>query len=213
MNIAESISQRIKHMRKGHPFTWSLFEKLGSRAAIDKTLSRLVQAGALERVIRGVYMRPKESQFIGRVRPSPVRVMEVVTRAKGEVVQVHGAEAVRRFGLSTQMQVQPVYYTSGSTREIRVGQAVIRLKHMSWERLQQAGTKVGLALTALHYLGRNQASGDVVSQIVRTLNQEELKRLLTCKMPGWMQLVLDKAAKEIRCHPTLTYPQQTKASC
>ncbi len=93
-------------MPKGRPFAGAVFAQVGSRASINKALSRLVQSGTLERVARGVYMRPKMSKYTGRVvRPSPLAVVEVITKANGETIQIHGAEAVRRLGLSTQMQV------------------------------------------------------------------------------------------------------------
>ena len=122
--------------------------------------------------------------------------MEVVTKANGETIQIHGAEAVRRLGLSTQMQVLPTFYTSGSTREIKVGNAVVRLQHVSKDRLQHAGTKVGVALTALHYIGKEGVSAKVVSKIVNALSSEELIKLRACKMPEWMRSALSHAAKE-----------------
>ncbi|MBP5090606.1 type IV toxin-antitoxin system AbiEi family antitoxin domain-containing protein, partial [Pseudomonas chlororaphis] len=152
MSVAECISKRIKHMQKGKPFTKAVFVEVGSRTSVDKALSRMVQSGVLERVARGIYMRPKLSEYTGKkVRANPIAVMEAVARTRGETIQVHGVEAARRLGISTQMQVLPTYYTSGSTREIKIGNAVVRLRHSSWQRLQQAGTQVGLALTALLY--------------------------------------------------------------
>jgi len=207
MSVAEAISNRIKHMQKGRPFAGSVFAQVGSRASVDKALSRLVQSGSLERVTRGVYMRPKMSKYTGRVRPSPLTVMEVITKANGEIIQIHGAEAVRRLGLSTQMQVLPTFYTSGSSREIKVGNAVVRLKHASKDRLQHAGTKVGLALTALHYIGKEGLSAKVVSKITNTLSSEELNKLWACKMPEWMRSALSLATKETECPSlTSTYP-------
>ena len=175
-------------MPKGRPFVGAVFAQLGSRASINKALSRLVQSGTLERVARGVYMRPKMSKYTGRVvRPSPLAVMEVITKANGETIQIHGAEAVRKLGLSTQMQVLPTFYTSGSTREIKVGNAVVRLRHVSKDRLQHAGTTVGVALTALYYIGKEGLSASVVSKIVSALSGEELMKLRACKMPRWMR--------------------------
>ena len=190
MSVAGNISNNIKRMRKAWPFSSSLFFKIGSRECVNKVLSRLAIAGTLERVTRGVYMRPKESKYIGRVRPSAKQVIEVIARKKKEVIQIHGAEAVRRLGLSTQMQVQTTYYTSGSTREIRLGNAVVRLKHVPRAWLQHAGTKVGIGLIALHYLGKVEVSGYVVSQIVKSLDREEFNTLLNCRMPAWMRAQL-----------------------
>lgn len=202
MSVAETISNRIKHMRKGRPFAGSVFSQVGTRTSVDKALSRLVQAGKLERVIRGIYMRPKESKIFGRVRPSPIQVVKALVRRRGEKLQIHGAEAVRRLGISTQMQVQPVYYTSGSTREIRVGNAVVRLQHVSSEHLQEAGTRVGVALVALFYLGREEASMLVIQRILRSLSREEFRKLQACSKPEWMQSALERAAKDVEWQPT-----------
>jgi hypothetical protein len=70
------------------------------------------------------------------------------------MIQIHGAEAARTLGLGTQMQVLPTYYTSGSTREIKIGTAVMRLRHFSRQRRQQAGTQARMALAALFYRGK-----------------------------------------------------------
>ncbi len=184
-------------MKKGKPFVRNLFAELGSRAAVDKALSRLVQSGCLERVARGVYMRPKLSEYTCQlVKPSPLVIMNVLSKVNGETIQIHGAEAVRRLGLSTQMQVVPVYYTSGRTREIKAGNAVVRLNHVSSDRLQHAGNKVGLALTALYYLGKDGACPHALSKIADTLSPDELTTLLACRMPKWMRAALAPFAEE-----------------
>ncbi len=196
MSVAQAISNQVKRMKKGKPFVRNLFAELGSRAAVDKALSRLVQAGRLERVARGVYMRPKLSTYVGWVRPSPITIMHILAKANGETIQIHGAEAVRRLGLSTQMQVVPVYYTSGRTREIKAGNAVVRLNHVSSDRLQHAGNKVGLALTALYYLGKDGACPHALYKIANTLSPDELTTLLACSMPKWMRAALAPFAEE-----------------
>jgi RNA-binding protein YhbY len=199
VSVAESISNRIKRMPKGRPFVRAVFERAGSRSAVNKALSRMVLRGILERVACGVYMRPKYSQYTGkRVRPNPISVMETIARARGEIIQIHGAEAVRRLGLSAQMQVLPTYYTSGATREIRIGNAVVRLRHASRQRLQQAGTRIGTALTAFLYLGKNGVDEQVVRKITNSLSDEELNKLMQCKMPKWMRSALADCAGNSR---------------
>jgi hypothetical protein len=191
MSVAKAISNRIKRMQKGRPFSRVIFAQLGSRAAIDKALSSLVKSGSLERVARGVYMRPKMSLYTGgRVRPNPLAIMMILGKANGETIQIHGAEAVRRLGLSTQMQVLPTYYTSGTTREIKVGNAVVRLRHVESARLQYAGTKVGTVLTAFYYLGKQGLSAQIVSIITNAMSSEELRKLKACRMPVWMRSAL-----------------------
>ena len=190
VSVAESIANHIKYLPKGTPFTIDRFIEAGSRASVDKALSRLVQSGTLERVARGVYMRPKASPYVGKVRPSPTTVMMVIAKARGETIQVHGSEAVRLFRLSTQMQVRPTYYTSGTTRDIRVGDAVVHLRHVSPDKLQWAGTQVGLALCALFYIGKSKLTVVTAEAILARLSTAEISRLLSSRMPAWMREVL-----------------------
>lgn len=194
MSVAQKISNRVKFMRKGRPFLRTLFAQEGSRASVDKALCRLVSAGALERIARGVYMRPKTIQFVGAVRPCAVTVMRLITKAKGEIVEIHGAEAVRRFGLSTQMQVRPTYYTSGPTRTYKVANSSVRLLHVSHERLRYAGTKVSWALNAFHYLGKEGLTAEVIAKVWNDLSREEWTQFLACRMPAWMRSVVTSAA-------------------
>lgn len=187
MSVAENIKQRVMRMQRGEPFTNTRFLKLGSRSAVDKSLSRLVEEGVIQRVTRGVFARPKKSRFIDNVMPEVSRVIEVIAKNHGETVQVHGAEAARRFKLSTQMPTTPVYYTSGPSREIRVGNLKVKLMHTtSHRRLQHAGKKPGLALSALWYLGKDNVNAEVVRRIREGLSTEEFETLRTSKMPAWM---------------------------
>ena len=69
MTIGQRISRRVKHMQKGKPFVGSLFANEGEPSSVNRVLSRMVRAGALERVARRVYMRPKLSELVGTPKP------------------------------------------------------------------------------------------------------------------------------------------------
>jgi len=187
MSVAHTIFSRIKYLPKGEPFSIERFMNAGTRAAVDKAFSRLAAAGQLERVARGIYMRPKMSRFAGQVRPSAASVVRVIAQHNCETIQVHGAEAARTFNLSTQMQTTPVFYTSGATRELKIGQSTVRLLHVSPTRLQHAGTRVGMALAALFYLGKGGVTSAIVAAVKSKLEHPEFEKLSACKMPGWMR--------------------------
>lgn len=187
VTVTESIQHLIANVPKGDPFTNSSFLRLGSRAAVDKALSRLVEQDVIQRIARGVFVRPKQSRFVGSVMPDVSRVVQVIAKDHGETIQVHGAEAARRFKLSTQMPTTPVYYTSGPTREIRIGNLKVKLMHTGSQRkLQHAGKKPGLALSALWYLGKENVNTDVMRRIEEGLSEEEFETLQSSRMPAWM---------------------------
>lgn len=198
MSVAESIKQRVLRVQRGEPFTNTRFLKLGSRSAVDKALSRLVEEGVIQRVARGVFVRPKKSRFIGNVMPEVSRVVKVIAKDHGETVQVHGAEAARRFKLSTQMPTTPVYYTSGPSREIRVGNLTVKLIHTtSHRKLQHAGKKPGLAISALWYMGKDNIDAEVVRRIREGLSSEEFETLRNSRMPAWMASAIENYAQRV----------------
>lgn len=193
MSVTANIVKRLKYTPKAEPFSINRFANLGSQGAVAKALSRLAASGELERLSRGIYMRPKLSHFTGYVRPSTKSILRAIARHNREIIQVHGAEAVRYFGLSTQMQIRPVYYTSGASREVTVGAKRIRLLHVAPPKLQHAGTIVGLALCALLYLGKKGVSDTVIASIKAKLTPREFKQLADCEIPIWMQVALRRA--------------------
>lgn len=195
MSTNQSISSNIQSIPLGEPFSTSLFLKLGSRAAVDKSLSRLVQEGSIERITQGIYIRPKTNRFIGSVKPEVGKVIQAIAESNGETIQVHGAEAVRRFKLSTQMPTQPTYYTSGSSRELTIGQLKIKLIHATQRKLQLAGKRSGLALSALWYLGKDGATRQAIEQVHSQLDPTEINELLAADKPAWLSIAIEKHCK------------------
>lgn len=56
VSVANVISNRIKHMKKGSPFVGTVFARVGSHSAVNKALSKLVIAGLLERETRQLFI-------------------------------------------------------------------------------------------------------------------------------------------------------------
>jgi len=162
----------------------------GTKNAVSKAIARLVNRGELERVYRGIYMRPKPGRYIARARPNPWTLLSLITRQKRLSLQIHGANAVRKFGLSTQMPLIPIYYTSGASRSVFIGKAEIRLVHAAPMVMQHAGTEVGVAISALFYLGKGGSTPECITAIKKRLRPEDLAILMTCKLPKWMSTVL-----------------------
>ncbi len=195
MSVAEAIRADIRKFPRGRPFTTSRFAALGSRGAVDRALARIVADGGIERLSRGVFVRPRKSRFVGNVHPGVAEVVRAIFRDNGETVQVHGAEAACRLGLSTQAPMEPVYHTSASSRPIRIGSTTVRMIHTSnRRRLQFAGEPAGLALAALWYLGKDNATPEAVARIEAAIGPEAFARLRSADMPAWLADALDAGA-------------------
>lgn len=190
-SVSARIAQRVKRLPKGQPFSISRFKGFGTSNAVSKAIARLVNRGELERVYRGIYMRPKAGRYVAQVRPNAFEVVNLITRQKRLSLQIHGANAVRKFWLSTQMPLIPIYYTNGASRSVFIGKAEVRLIHAAPMVMQHAGTEVGAAISALFYLGKDGSTPDCIAAIKEALRPEDFAKLMMCKMPVWMRIALD----------------------
>lgn len=188
MNTTYQIQQRVKKMPRGKPFTTYSLLEFGARAAIDQALSRLATAGEIVRLTRGVYVRPEQNRFVGQVLPEPYQIAQVIAEKTNEVVQVSGAEAARQFGLSTQVPAQPIFFTSGQSRRFNIGSLEVTLKHVSKKKIPLSGSKIGLAISAIWYLGKEQATSQTIEAIKKKLSSQEFIKFVssTKYMPAWM---------------------------
>jgi hypothetical protein len=195
VKTVERVRQHIEKMPVGEPFTPVKLLSLGNRAAVYKSLTRLVQSGTIMRVSHGIFVRPEESKY-GKVPPTAEKVAAL--KANGAPIEVHGAEAARRFGLSTQVPVQPVYCTTGPSRRFLLGNLPITLQHVSARKILSPGTNVGLAFSALWYLGKEQVNTSVFEQIRSKLTTQEYKKLkqFASAMPAWMANALGEYERQ-----------------
>jgi hypothetical protein len=198
MTTVQAIRNRINEIGMGEPFTSTQFNALGTRAAVDQTLSRFVKQGEIARISRGVFVRPKTSRYVGEVLPEPSKVAQAIASVHGETIQVQGAEAARLLGLTTQMPLQAVFYTSGPNRKLKLGNLQLTLKHVAQRKLALAGKPSGLALSALWYLGKEQVSTGTIKTIRAKLTPEAFEefRAETPAMPAWMADTLHRYEQE-----------------
>ena len=196
MSVAKAIRERVLRIRLAEPFTNKQFLKLGSRASVDKALSRLVSEGVIQRIIRGVFMRPESNRYIGMVAPGVREVVEVMAKDRGEIIQVQGADAANLLGLSTQIPMRSIFYTSGPSREFKIGNLTVQLRHVSRRKLLLAGKTSGIAISALWYLGKNNVNSSVVRTIRARLTEKDFEELKGAQLPAWMAGALEKYGKE-----------------
>ena len=192
MKTTSQVQQCIQRTPRGKPFTSTTLLKYGARAAVDQALSRLASAGKIVRLTRGVYVRPEENRFVGQVLPEPFKVAEVIANKTHEIIQVSGAEAARQFGLSTQVPAQPVFLTTGRSRRFKIGNLEVSLKHVSKKKIPLPESKVGLAILALWYLGKQQTTLQAIEKIKQKLTANEFEKFKSSreKMPIWMSNIV-----------------------
>ena len=188
-SVAAKLLNEIVQRGRGYVFTPAEVLHLGSRAAVDQGLSRLVKAGQIRRLTRGVYAYPEKNSLVGEVPPSPTAVAEALARAQGAQAQVSEAAAANTLGLTTQVPGRIVYLTNGTPRRRHVGNTIIEFKRASPRRLAGAGTSVGTVVQALRHLGPAGANEQVAQKLRAKLPQRQRQalRALLPLVPAWMR--------------------------
>jgi len=198
VSISKEISKRIKGLKRGKPFRSKRFLELGSRAAVDQALWRLVKAGKIVRIKGGVFVKPEENPYVGQVLPGAEEVAKYLAGQSGNKIEINGADAARRFGFTTQVSSQSIFLTDGPSRKYRLGNEEVRLKHVAPRKVALAGSPAGEALSALWYLGSNEVTPRTFEYIEGQLPREEFSSLVKKQevMPGWMRSVLSEYQRE-----------------
>jgi hypothetical protein len=186
--------ERASTLPEGAPIAAKSLLHLGSRAAVDQALSRLVRRGRLMRAGRGVYMRPLESRF-GLRTPSVEKVVRAVSEQRGEVVASNGAAAANALVLTTQVPIRMVYLTNGRSRTFSVGKQTVEFQHAPAWQLLLADRPAGEAVRALAWLGPDKA-GMALETLKRKLGPSAFGELVSVgpRLPTWLARSVSQAA-------------------
>lgn len=151
MSIAMKVATKINRMRRGVPFSITGFYTLGSRTAVQKAFSRLANEGMVERVAKGFYVRPKPLPSLPSIKTtaSADQVAKAWAKEKGYKLVGQGQEAAYRLGFQTQAPMQTIFWSNGPTREFRVGNQVVQVRHVTAHKLKWQGTPKGALLRGL----------------------------------------------------------------
>jgi RNA-binding protein YhbY len=178
-SIPDKIVDRLRRQGRGKVFTPKDFLDIGSRDAVDQALSRLAKAETVQRLGRGLYCYPKINKRLGIAIPPDVdEIADALARQTGSRIAPSGATAANRLGLSTQVPAKPVYLTDGRSRQVRVGNFVVVVKHVAPKELPVGNRTSATVLQALRHLGKDAVDSTVVSRIRKALSPRNRSQLL-----------------------------------
>lgn len=191
MTVQDRIHNRIKGKGRGAVFTPKDFLDLGSRAAVDQSLSRMTRDGTITRLRRGVYYFPKTHPRLGTLRPNADAVAKALV---GDApLQMTGATAANALGLSTQVPTRAIYYSDRSYKDVPIGNRSVSIRKGSTRQLAGAQHPSGPAIQALRYLGRDRVDDNTIRTLRTTLSPAARNDLLAYvqqhprRVPDWMR--------------------------
>lgn len=192
--ITDQITRRIHAKRRGWVFTPKDFLDMGSRAAVDQVLSRLVKQDKIRRLDRGLYDFPKQHATLGTLSPDADSIAHALATQYGDIAFPSGAMAANLLGLSTQVPAKPTYMTNGISRTKNVAGRTITFKHARVPLMRRLPDNVNYLLQALSYLGKDSIDSDVIQRCATRLDSRDINSLsqAAAQVPGWMADILQK---------------------
>ncbi len=196
-SVESRVLARIRGRGRGSVLVPGDFFDLGSREAVDVTLHRLVRAGAIRRLARGVYDYPKEHPVLGPLTPPAEAVAKALAGRDRTRLQPAGAYAANALGLSEQVPAKVVFLTDGPSRTVTIGPATIQLRRTTPKNMAAAGRLSGLLIQALRGLGEGHVTAARRAHLKRTLPADQRRALLKDLplAPAWMHPIFRELAE------------------
>lgn len=197
-SVDAAIRDHITAFNAGRLFSANDFSNLGSRAAIDKALSRLAASGEIRRIKRGLYDLPRTHTLLGPLLPNAADIAEALAEKGSLRLQPSGAYAANLLGLSEQVPMKLVFLTDGASRTVQIGEQLIALKHTTPRNMATAGRISGLVIQALRYLKQSSIDEQMLDQLRNRLSVDDKAVLLADApfAPVWIADLMRAIARQ-----------------
>lgn len=181
-------------------WTPSDFVDAASRDAVDQALHRLTKDGAIRRLARGLYDRPRQNSLTRQPSvPDARAVIDALARRDATRMLVDGLTAANDLGLSDAVPAKVVVHTDARLAPFQAGGVNILFKKTAPSRLYWAGRPAMRVVQALHWL-KDQLpveGDDIRRRLQRILEDPQHGSAIRADLksgfatlPTWMQDIL-----------------------
>lgn len=192
LSIENSIKKAISNHKRGKIFFPIDFSRFGPSTAIRKALNRLEENKFILRLAHGIYLYPKEHPSFGVLYPDIDQIAKAIAKRDKARVIPTGVQALNKLGLSTQVPMNIVYLTDGSSRSIKVNNGNIKFKKASPKLLSVKSESLILIIQALKGLGQENVDlkiKDRIKQILLTENKDIIAQDVKLA-PQWIAKII-----------------------
>lgn len=198
-SVDNKIINKVYGTGRGSVFSTDDFIGFGSRAAVDKSLSRLAKKGTLRRLARGLYDYPMTDPNLGILYPNVEAIVKALKGREAIRLQPSGGYAANLLGLSDQVPMKIVFLTDGPAKRITIGRQIISLKHTTPRNMATAGKTSGILIQALRYIGRKNVDNSVLTKLKGRFSYKEKKQIRQDARyaPAWIAEIIRQIATPI----------------
>ena len=197
-SIDDKILASLRAKGRGTIFFAQDMLQFGQRTSVLKALERMVEAGSILRIARGIFCFPKIERIIGLgvIFPTLDEIAQAVAKRDKARIVPTGAYALNMLGLSTQIQMNVVYLTDGTARRLKIGNGKgILFKHVAPKK-RAFKNEMGMYITfALQELGQSGVTDNHKQRIKELLQEENKEQVLAdaALIPSWIMNIIKEA--------------------
>ncbi|RLD55130.1 MAG: hypothetical protein DRJ01_17090 [Bacteroidetes bacterium] len=201
MTVSNKIENIITKSEKGNLLFVSDFTQYGNYDTVRKSLQRLANKGIIIRISKGIYYYPKTDELFGVLYPTAEEIGKAIAQRDRARIIPTGAYAQHLLGLSTQIPMNIVYLTDGSTRKVKIGNQTIIFKKTSPRNLSFESKLSNLIIQALKSKKENhitQSEKQKLAEIIKQSKEEVLIKNDIQNAPVWIQKIVLEILSNIR---------------
>jgi Family of unknown function (DUF6088) len=162
----------VQFWTDGKIFTTRDCLMLGPRGAVDRALTRLVNAGIIFRLARGVFV--KDTTFKRKYSNYDIAKAKAeafgrrILHAPRPLLDPYSSESRER-----RNEEETLFFIDGRSSQFRIGDKLVQFKQTAKRKMQLTETKAGQAARFLWSLGSLSVDRVVYSQEMAKLNRED----------------------------------------
>lgn len=198
-DILEQVKARIQSAKDGSVFIPSDFFDIAEAVKINMCLNRLEETGELQRVMRGIYAKPRYSVLLNKnVPPRSDDIAKAIARNYGWTIVPCGDTALNMLGLSTQVPAVWLYISDGPYKTYKTDGMTLKFKHTdNKNEITNISYKTALVVQALKALGKGNVTDKELQIISKLLSDEEKAQMLmeAKRVTAWVYELIRKICK------------------
>lgn len=202
--MMNKVSTEIARMTPGMVFFPSDLAKVGTKTShVLKVLERETKAGTILRLAQGVYYYPKadDKYGLGIIYPSYEEVAERIAERDKVIIVPTGAYALNKLGFSTQVPMNLVYMTDGTSKTIKMSNGYsIKFIHTTQKNLAYKNRLLQMLVFALKDIGKENITEEQEARVRSLLQNTPLEQIRDDLglMPAWIKdLILKQYEQQI----------------
>lgn len=178
-NYKSKIQKRIDNLPQNAVFIANDFLDIADYETVRKNLNRMVDKKEIERVLKGIYHKPKYIEIIDEYEIADTNeVAKAIARKYHWTIAPSRNTALNLLGLSTQVPSKWVYISDGRYVEYTFGNTTIAFKKTRNSDISHISTHTATVIQAIKTLGEDHITEQHIERLRDSLDSNDKKQIL-----------------------------------